>query len=101
MSITCINFRRFDIVMLFKPYLTPGAYNFGGQNAPCLLKREPPDRLTSGGNSNSEAERAERARPREEASGRSGVTTREHREREGAFGITAGVRYSLVTTHYR
>ena len=85
-------------------------------------------RPTSGGNSNgadrsrSEAERAERGRPREEASGRSDVGSDDTgaqrvdastaigraqqgivREREGAFGnpvIPAEVRYSLSAKHY-
>ena len=83
----------------------------------------------SGGNSNGadrsrgEAERAQRERPREEASGRSDARSDDTRapradastaggraqrgaarEREGAFGnavITAEVCYFLVTKHYR
>ena len=82
----------------------------------------------SGGTSNGadrsrgEAERAQRARPRDEVSGRSDMRSDDTRaprvdastatgrarrgaarEREGAFGnpvIIADVRYSLVTKHY-
>ena len=81
----------------------------------CLGTREPADQPASGGDSNgadrsrSEAERAQRGRPRDEASGRSdagsddtGAQRGTAREREGAFGnavITAEVRYFLVTKH--
>ena len=69
------------------------------------FRRQRADASTAAGRY-SEAERAQRGRPRGGAvtAGSRGAQRGTAREREGAFGnavITAEVRYSFVTKHYR